>query len=665
MKATREYLFRDDFDGTGFEALNRSTWNVEATCDPDNNELQCYVDSPDNIELRDGMLHITARKESDGRITSGRLTTQGKVEIEYGRWQARLKVPGNLGSWPAFWTLGNDIGNVSWPACGEIDIMENFQRPSPDRSGESFYSVAHSAKHSWGTNTALPGGYSEALDLTQMHTVRMDWSPDKLEFFVNGKRTWHLDRSPGSTNLDWPYAKPHFALLNLAIGGNGVDGARPPDDAYPLTYSIDYLSIESLPPPPPAPLMPPPPPPLPPMLPPSPPAPPPPPLPPMLPPSPPAPPMPPWLFRCGTDSCTAAVWAAATPSAGCPTCSCGGRITFLQDSPDGPQMDEATACSRIAVEFPAECSGCEPEPADDATDSLPPSPLYPPPSVPDNFASFGPDTGGTTASITETVLGKPFIAIGSLAAIVALCGLFCLACCLRRRFTPRRKQADSHRRQSSLKLYDGQGGAAPRAPMPSTCHPSVATSFLKFTRSLTIRKPAARVSQSTDGDFADLINGENAPDAKAQTEVETLDADTLGLRAQVALRQLSVRDLKSLLQTHDSRGMHGLPRDQLMAASQSLVLRSPEAATAAIAAANKREVGTATTAAAALATSPLPPGWETVATEEGEEYFHFPSTGETTWERPTADAAAATAGAVPAYSSLSEASAHSSFSADI
>ena len=78
----------------------------------------------------------------------------------------------------------------------------------------------------------------------------MDWTPDKLEFFVNGNRTWHLNRSPGSTNHDWPYAKPHFAVLNLAVGGNGVSYATPPDDAYPFTFSIDYFLISALPPPP-------------------------------------------------------------------------------------------------------------------------------------------------------------------------------------------------------------------------------------------------------------------------------------------------------------------------------------------------------------------------------------------------------------------------------
>ena len=285
--AAPEFLFRDDFDGAGLAALDRSSWNVEVNCDGGgNNELQCYVDSQDNIDVRDGMLHITARKESDGRVTSGRLTTEGKVEIAYGRWEARLRVPGVLGTWPAFWTLGNDIGEISWPACGEIDIMENFQRAPPDRSGESLYSTAHSAKHSWGTGTALPGGSSEPLDLTQFHTVRMDWSPDKLEFFVNGERTWFLDRSPGSTNYDWPYAKPHFALLNLAIGGNGVGYATPPDDAYPLTYSIDYVSIVALPPPPPS------------------------------------PPLPPW-FKCGTAACTPEAWAAAAANSECTSCSCG------------------------------------------------------------------------------------------------------------------------------------------------------------------------------------------------------------------------------------------------------------------------------------------------------------------------------------------------------
>ncbi|EOD30593.1 hypothetical protein EMIHUDRAFT_123128, partial [Emiliania huxleyi CCMP1516] len=202
------FLFRDDFDGAGLATLDRSSWNVEVNCNGGgNNELQCYVDSQDNIDVRDGMLHITARKESDGRVTSGRLTTEGKVEIAYGRWEARLK------------------------------------RAPPDHSGESLYSTA---KHSWGTGTALPGGSSEPLDLDQFHTVRMDWSPDKLEFFVNGERTWFLDRSPGSTNYDWPYAKPHFALLNLAIGGDGDTYPTIEQNAMALFVGERFIEVIAL-----------------------------------------------------------------------------------------------------------------------------------------------------------------------------------------------------------------------------------------------------------------------------------------------------------------------------------------------------------------------------------------------------------------------------------
>ena len=101
--AAPEFLFRDDFDGAGLAALDRSSWNVEVNCNGGgNNELQCYVDSQDNIDVRDGMLHITARKESDGRVTSGRLTTEGKVEIAYGRWEdGTSELPGGLeGSGP-------------------------------------------------------------------------------------------------------------------------------------------------------------------------------------------------------------------------------------------------------------------------------------------------------------------------------------------------------------------------------------------------------------------------------------------------------------------------------------------------------------------------------------------------------------------------------------
>ena len=256
--------FRDDFTGT---ELNRSAWGVEVGCDGNgNSEAQCYVDDPLNLFVSNGSLHIVARRAADGKITSGRINTLGKMEQVYGRWEARVQVPAVLGTWPAFWTLGADLGEVGWPSCGEIDIMENFQRG--DATSDSFYSTAHSVAHSWGTNTALPGGFSTPLDHSTYHTVRLDWREESLTFYVDGVQTWALERAADASNFDWPYDKPHFAILNLAIGGNGVQFQQPPPAAYPLTYRVDYVSVVPLPPLPPAPFAPPaaPPPPTPPPL---------------------------------------------------------------------------------------------------------------------------------------------------------------------------------------------------------------------------------------------------------------------------------------------------------------------------------------------------------------------------------------------------------------
>jgi len=237
--------FRDDFSGT---ALDRSAWNVRVdrvdarsgACGAHNNEDQCYVDSPSHIYVRDGKLHLVARRAPNGRISSARIQTRDKVEIAYGRWEARLKVPGVLGSLPAFWTIGFDFPSIGWPASGEIDVMENFNHGGKSAADRTrFTSTVHSLDFHG-------GGRSPPLDLSKYHTVRLDWSPDALRFYVDEYPTWSYTRKPGSSNSDWPFAKPHFAILNLAVGGNGVGGYMPLPSAFPLTFVIDYVSIQPL-----------------------------------------------------------------------------------------------------------------------------------------------------------------------------------------------------------------------------------------------------------------------------------------------------------------------------------------------------------------------------------------------------------------------------------
>ena len=115
-----ENYWEEEFEGT---ELSGDTWNFELgdgcpqLCGWGNNEAQTYTRT--NHRLEDGKLIITARKE-DSLYTSARISTRGKMEFQYGRLEARAKLPTGMGVWPAIWLLGSNIGEVGWPRCGEI-----------------------------------------------------------------------------------------------------------------------------------------------------------------------------------------------------------------------------------------------------------------------------------------------------------------------------------------------------------------------------------------------------------------------------------------------------------------------------------------------------------------------------------------------------------------
>ena len=117
----------DEFDTNG--APDASMWSYDIGTGVNgwgNSELQYYTDRPENVVVQDGMLKITARKEAymGSGYTSARIVTKGLFERNYGRFEARIKLPWGRGLWPAFWLLGANCDEVEWPQCGEIDIME-------------------------------------------------------------------------------------------------------------------------------------------------------------------------------------------------------------------------------------------------------------------------------------------------------------------------------------------------------------------------------------------------------------------------------------------------------------------------------------------------------------------------------------------------------------
>ncbi len=213
-----------------------------------NEELEFYTDRPANVFVRDGNLVIRALKEkypsSDPKdpkardYTSGRLKTFGKFSQTYGRFEARIKVPFGQGMWPAFWMLGDDIGKVGWPGCGEIDIMENIGKEPAIIHG-SIHGPGYIGNVGIEAPYMLPGGLRFADDF---HVFAVEWSPDSIAFFVDQtmfvKRT-RADLRPG---WKWVFDKPFFLILNLAVGGDWP-GAPDASTHFPQEMLVDYVRV--------------------------------------------------------------------------------------------------------------------------------------------------------------------------------------------------------------------------------------------------------------------------------------------------------------------------------------------------------------------------------------------------------------------------------------
>lgn len=214
----RELVWLENFDGEAGSGPDLATWSAELGaggwgCD----QLQTYTDDQANAHITaEGHLAITATQvpgDSNGVITSARLITKDHFTVTYGLVEARIKVPGGLGTWPAFWMLGSDIDDVDWPACGEIDVMEHV--------GSDPGSV-HGTVHAPGYS-GLDGGIGQAhrtgSDLSDdYHVYGVEWTSEQISWLFDGypshRVTPHL--VPGGR---WPFDHPFYLLVNLAIGG--------------------------------------------------------------------------------------------------------------------------------------------------------------------------------------------------------------------------------------------------------------------------------------------------------------------------------------------------------------------------------------------------------------------------------------------------------------
>jgi len=226
----------DEFDGT---SLNRSNWNVEVNGYGGwNNELQYYCDSSENIQVNDGTLKLIAQKKSyQGKeYTSARLNTQNKVTVNHGRIEARIKLPSFMGAFPAFWMMG--ANGQTWPACGEIDIMEAINNESiiyGTAHWQASYANNEDKYDSKGSSTYEAG---IRVDITQWHTYGIEWTEDKIVWFVDDNY-YHSVNITSEKEME-ELSIPCYILLNFAIGGDWP-GFNIDNTALPATMEVDYV----------------------------------------------------------------------------------------------------------------------------------------------------------------------------------------------------------------------------------------------------------------------------------------------------------------------------------------------------------------------------------------------------------------------------------------
>ncbi len=237
--------WNDEFNQPDGSPPDPAKWKIEVNGEGGGNkELEYYTARPQNLHVKNGNLEMIALKETytgaDGvtrDYTSARLDTKSKFDQTYGRFEARIKIPSGQGVWPAFWMLGNDIDKVGWPACGEIDIMENIGR-EPAIAHGTIHGPGYSGEKGLGAPYALTSGRFA----DDYHVYAVEWEPNQIRFYVDDRlystRT-PADLPPGSI---WVYDHPFYLILDFAIGG-GWPGDPDGATVFPQTMLVDYVRV--------------------------------------------------------------------------------------------------------------------------------------------------------------------------------------------------------------------------------------------------------------------------------------------------------------------------------------------------------------------------------------------------------------------------------------
>ena len=237
---TYKLVWSDEFNSAAGTALDASKWTYDVGGNGwGNSELEYYTNGNANAAMDgNGNLAITVKKESMSGMsyTSSRVKTLGLESWIYGRVEARIKIPKGQGMWPAFWLLGTDINTNSWPACGEIDVMENVGK-EPNVVHGSMHGPGYSGGTGPTAQTSLSSPVGDAF-----HVFAIEWEQNVNRWYVDN--TLYSTKTPNDipTGATWVYAHSFFILLNVAVGGTWP-GSPDSTTVFPQQMLVDYVRV--------------------------------------------------------------------------------------------------------------------------------------------------------------------------------------------------------------------------------------------------------------------------------------------------------------------------------------------------------------------------------------------------------------------------------------
>lgn len=237
-------IINEEFSSDGI--LDSTLWNIEIGDGTSqgipgwgNDELEYYTDRTENLSVENGYLLITARQESfnGSSYTSARIQTKNKFQTQFGRFEARMRLPNGQGMWPAFWLLGDDNnGTEIWPNIGEIDIMENRGQQPTTISG-----TVHGPGYSGANSITKEFSFSDSRVDTEFHVYGIEWGPNYINYYVDD--VLYNQIKPEDVTGEWVFNdRTFYVIINLAVGGT-FGGNPNAETVFPQTMLIDYVKV--------------------------------------------------------------------------------------------------------------------------------------------------------------------------------------------------------------------------------------------------------------------------------------------------------------------------------------------------------------------------------------------------------------------------------------